>query len=63
MDDCGVLRDCRYLLHDRDTKFTPVVPGDHCVRWGRTARAAGTQPEPECLRRTLGEVGQGGVLV
>jgi transposase InsO family protein len=22
MDDCGVLRDCRYLLHDRDTKFT-----------------------------------------
>ena len=21
-DDCGVLRDCRYLLHDRDTKFT-----------------------------------------
>ena len=23
MDDCGALRDCRYLLHDRDTKFTP----------------------------------------
>src|SRR6478609_3689094 len=22
MDDCGALRDCRYLLHDRDTKFT-----------------------------------------
>ncbi len=22
MDDCGILRDCRYLLHDRDTKFT-----------------------------------------
>jgi transposase InsO family protein len=22
MDDCGVLRDCRYLLHDRDTKYT-----------------------------------------
>jgi putative transposase len=22
MDDYGVLRDCRYLLHDRDTKFT-----------------------------------------
>jgi hypothetical protein len=22
MEDCGVLRDCRYLLHDRDTKFT-----------------------------------------
>jgi transposase InsO family protein len=22
MEDCGVLRDCPYLLHDRDTKFT-----------------------------------------
>ena len=22
MEACGVLRDCRYLLHDRDTKFT-----------------------------------------
>ena len=22
MDECGALLDCRYLLHDRDTKFT-----------------------------------------
>jgi putative transposase len=22
MEDCGTLRDCRYLLHDRDTKYT-----------------------------------------
>src|SRR5882757_4486049 len=22
MEECGALRDCRYLLHDRDTKFT-----------------------------------------
>lgn len=22
MDDCGTLQFCRYLLHDRDTKFT-----------------------------------------
>jgi hypothetical protein len=22
MEDCGALRDCRYLLHDRDAKFT-----------------------------------------
>jgi putative transposase len=22
MEGCGVLRDCRYLLHDHDTKFT-----------------------------------------
>jgi hypothetical protein len=23
MEGCGALRDCRYLLHDRDTKSTP----------------------------------------
>ena len=22
MEGCGSLRDCRYLLHDRDTKYT-----------------------------------------
>jgi hypothetical protein len=22
MEECGFLRDCRYLLHDRDTKYT-----------------------------------------
>ena len=22
MEECGTLRDCRYLLHDRDTKYT-----------------------------------------
>jgi hypothetical protein len=21
MEGCGILRDCRYLLHDRDTKY------------------------------------------
>ena len=24
MEGCGILRDCRYLLHDRDTKYTPA---------------------------------------
>ena len=33
MDDCGALRDRRYLLHDRDTKFA-VVPGYRWVRSG-----------------------------
>jgi hypothetical protein len=46
MEGCGALRDCRYLLHDRDTKFTP---SDHRVRSGRAARAAWPKPEPECL--------------
>ena len=40
-----------------------VVPGHHCIRWGRTARAAGAQSEPECLCGALGQVGQGGVPV
>jgi putative transposase len=34
MEGCGILRDCRYLLLDRDTKIYPVVPGHHCVRSG-----------------------------
>ena len=62
MDDCGALRDCRYLLHDRDTKYT-VIPSYHCLWPGRTARAAGAQSEPERLCGALGPVGQGGVLV
>jgi hypothetical protein len=41
----------------------PVVPGHRCVRSDQTARAACAQPEPECLRGALGQVGQGGVLV
>jgi putative transposase len=49
MEGCGALRDCRYLLHDRDTKYSHFLPGDHRVRSGRTARAACAQPEPECL--------------
>jgi hypothetical protein len=50
MEGCGALRDCRYFLHDRDTKYTQSFPNDHCVRSDRTARAAGAQPELECLR-------------
>lgn len=30
MDDCGTLRDCRYLLHDRDTKFTRSFRPSFC---------------------------------
>ena len=63
MEGCGALRDCRYLLHDRDTQVYPVLPGDHRVRSGRAARAACAQPEPECLCGALGQVGEGGVPV
>jgi hypothetical protein len=27
MEGCGALRDCRYLLHDRDTKYTASFVG------------------------------------
>ena len=63
MEGCGALRDCRYLLHDRDTQVHPVLPGDHRFRSSRAAHAAGVQPEPECLCGALGQVGEGGVPV
>ena len=62
MEGCGALRDCRYLLHDRDTKYSHSFQASR-VRSGRTARAACAKPEPECLCGTLGQVGEGGVPV
>src|SRR5262245_10523559 len=63
MEGCGALRDCRYLLHDRDTKYTQSFRAIICIRPGRAARAARAQPELECLCGALGQVGEGGVLV
>jgi putative transposase len=56
MEGCGALRDCRYLLHDRDTKYS------HSFR----AIIASGQVEPLVLPArsgTLGQVGEGGVPV
>jgi hypothetical protein len=43
MDDCGAPRDCRYLLHDRDTKstrsFRAILVSGGLNRW-RCLRAA-----------------------
>jgi putative transposase len=63
MEECGVLRDCRYLLHDRDTKYTqsfraiiasgqvePLAPKRHSG--SGCAQAA---PGERSLRRALGE--------
>jgi putative transposase len=63
MDDCGALRDCRYLLHDRDTKFTRSFRA--IIASGRVEPLAlpTHSPQPECLCGALGEVGQGGVFV
>src|SRR6202048_2241488 len=63
MEACGVLRDCRYLLHDRDTKFTRSFRA--IVASGRIKPLALPAPSPNLngLCGTGGQVGQGGVLV
>src|SRR5262249_1141887 len=61
-DTGGYLHSCRYVLHDRDTKF--------CAAF-RSALASGgvktiplrPEPEPECVRGTLGSLSQTGVPV
>ena len=61
MEGCGALRDCRYLLHDRDTKFT--ISFRAIIKSGQTARVAGPQSELEFLCGALGQIGEGGVFV
>ena len=62
MEGCGPLRDCRFLLHV-EHKVHHLLPSDHRVRSGQTARAACPQSELERLRGALGEIGQGRVFV
>jgi hypothetical protein len=57
MEGCGALRDCRYLLHDRDTKFTQSFRA--IIASGRVEPLA--QPELECLFGALGQISEGGV--
>jgi putative transposase len=63
MEGCGILRDCRYLLHDRDTKYTrsfrAIVASSRVEPLALPARS----PNFECLCGALGQVGEGGVLV
>src|SRR6516162_2451867 len=62
MEGCGALRDCRYLLHDRDAKYTQSFRA--IIASGRVEPLAlPAQPELECLCGALGQVGEGGVLV
>ena len=37
MEGCGALRDCRYLLHDRDTKYTS--PSERSLRQAKSNRS------------------------
>ena len=66
MEDCGALRDCRYLLHDRDTKFTrsfraivassriaPVVLPAHSPNLNAYAERWVRSVKEECLSRMI----------
>jgi putative transposase len=59
MEGWGALRDCRYLLHDRDTKFTwsfrAIIALDRVEPLALPVRT----PKPERLFGALGEVGKG----
>ena len=61
-DDCGVLRDCRYLLHDRDTKFTQSFRAVLVSGRGQPLALPPHSPNLN-LRGALGQVGQGRVPV
>src|SRR5882757_2729277 len=51
MDDCGALRDCRYLLHDRDTKFTRSFRA--IIVSGRVEPLAPPARKEECLSKVI----------
>ncbi len=59
----GHLHPCRYVMHDRDTKFLRIFS----IAAGRRRRenhsASGEKPESERFCRTLGSLGQAGVSV
>jgi putative transposase len=63
MEGSGALRDSRYLLHDRDTKYTDSFPAIIESVHVKTLRLPARSPEFECPFRTLGKIGEGGVLV
>jgi len=63
MEDSGFLNNRRYLLHDRDRKYCQGFRD--AIRGGRhrTHCLAGQKSESERLCGTLGQVGQGRMLV
>jgi putative transposase len=59
MDGWGFLEGCRYLLHDRDKQIYPLISSHHRSRASQDLAAPDPESEPECLRGTLGQVGEG----
>jgi hypothetical protein len=58
MEECGILRDYRYLLHNHDTKFTQSFRAIISSRQVEPSALPCAEPEPECLRGALGQIGE-----
>ena len=58
MDGCGILCGCRYLLHDRDTKYSAAF---RAMRISSHRHLAPARPQPkfERPRGTMGTISQG----
>jgi len=62
LEGCGALRHCRYLLHDRDTKYSAVFRAIR-NKSGQNSISTASKSKLKCLRRAMGTIGQGRVLV
>jgi hypothetical protein len=54
MEEWGCLRGCRYLLHDRDAKFLPIISRTDQDGKRESASIASKKPESELVCGTLG---------
>jgi hypothetical protein len=59
----GFLDQRRYALHDRDTKFCSVFRGDAKGWRHQTDSTSGAESKPECVRRKMGAISKGGMLI
>ena len=57
LDGWGFLEGCRYLLHDRDSKYTRSFRV--IIEAGKDLATPGPEFKPERLCRTLGAIGEG----
>ena len=61
MEGTGYLNRCRYLVHDRDTKFCPEFRETLAAAGVKCLAPASTEPKFEFLRGVLGTFGKRGV--
>ena len=61
MEGTGYLNRCRYLVHDRDTKFCPEFRETLAAAGVKWLAPASTEPKFEFLRGVLGTFGKRGV--